>query len=342
MKKVAIVIIGDEILLGRVTDTNSGAISRVIDPTGCKVIKILTVGDNKKSIETAVNEALTTADIVFTTGGLGPTKDDITKKVLCETFNSEFVRDETVVENIKNIFSAKGLELNKLTFDQALVPANCHIIQNIYGTAPIMVFHREDKTLVSMPGVPNETEGMLPAVVNYLKNYYGLNHGFNHATRVLTGISESALAENLDAYENSLPEGFSLAYLPASPILKLRLDAPDSTDVFDDYVAELDSTLNNIKEVTLLAGEDISLAEIVIKNLKAKGLTISTAESCTGGNIAHLLTTVSGASDVFYGSVVSYANEVKSNVLDVGKETLLRHGAVSSPVVLQMVEGVAR
>lgn len=342
MKKVCIVIIGDEILLGRVTDTNSGAIARAVDSIGTRVVNITTVADNSKAIREAVDDAMTLADVVFTTGGLGPTKDDVTKNVLWEIFGGEIIRDSNITRNIEKIFEGRGLKLNQLTLDQALVPSSAHIIQNRFGTAPIMVFERNGKLLVSMPGVPYETEEMLPEVVNYLSTKLETGIGIRHESRVVTGLSESALAQQLEDFETELPESYKLAYLPNSPVILLRLDGPSYDKDYDVFLEKLDRTLESISELYILGKEDKSLAQLVVETLKSKNLTMSTAESCTGGNIAHIITGISGSSTIFNGSVVSYANTAKTEVLGVGRETIETNGAVSKPVVIQMVEGVSR
>lgn len=337
--KVSIVVIGDEILLGRVTDTNSGAISRAVDLIGGTTVSVQTVGDNREAIRDAVLRALSAGDVVFTTGGLGPTKDDITKEILREIFGGEIVRNDAVTDNIKLLFADRGLKLNSLTLDQALVPSTAHIIQNRFGTAPIMVFRQDGKALVAMPGVPYETEGMLPEVVDFIHKTITSGLGAIHSTRLVTGLSESAIAGELEAFEDSLSEKYKLAYLPDSPVIKLRLDGPADDGNFARFEEKLDSILNQIQGLTVLSKEDTTLAAEVIKRLREARLTLSTAESCTGGRIASSITSVAGASDIFKGSVVSYANSAKIDVLGVGSETLKTNGAVSRQVVAQMVDG---
>ena len=341
-RKVAVVIIGDEILLGRVTDTNSGFIARAVDQCGGKVVRISTVGDSYSAIRQAIETAFDCADIVFTTGGLGPTKDDITKTVLTDFFGGELVRDKNITENIRKIFEKRNLRLNTLTLDQALVPSSASIIQNRLGTAPIMIFSKDSKILVSMPGVPFEMEGMLPDVMAYLQERFADTVPVLHHTWIISEISESALSQKLEAFENSLPVGYKLAYLPDSPIIKLRLDSEADDGLFNLFCRKLDDTLRSIDEVFILGEGEKTLGQIVVERLARDGLTLSTAESCTGGNIARVITGVPGSSAVFNGGVVSYANSAKINVLDVGKETLEENGAVSRPVVIQMVDGVSR
>jgi nicotinamide-nucleotide amidase len=339
--KIAIVIIGDEILLGRVTDTNSGAIARTFDPEGFEIVGVTTVGDNPADITNAVRNAMTAADLVFTTGGLGPTKDDMTKHVLRDIFGGEFVRDDSVTENIKRVFSAKGLKLNQLTLDQALVPDSCRVIQNAYGTAPVMWFERDGKVLITLPGVPGETTRLLKGIVrDEVRRHFTPRTAYVHETFIVTGISESALAERLDTFEEELKDGFHLAYLPDSPIIRLRLDASgeDKEYLTAEMSRQSEKLIGLLGELMIHRG-DASVAEIAIDMAREKGLTIGCAESCTGGKIAAMFTSVAGCSDTFMGGVVSYSNDVKANVLNVSQNDLDAHGAVSQPVVEQMTKG---
>lgn len=341
MKKVAIIIIGDEILLGRVTDTNSGAIARAVDAAGAKVVSIATIGDRAEDIREAIENQLRIADVVFTTGGLGPTKDDITKRILNDIFGGSLVRDEKIVENIKEIFALKHLKLNQLTLDQALVPTSAQIIINKLGTAPIMCFEKNGKLLVAMPGVPRETEGMLPVVIDFLKDKSVFDKGVRHSSWLLTGVSESALAQYLEPFESTLPTGFKLAYLPDSPLITLRLDGNVDEESFETQESRLQTILSMCEPVTILSRGEKSLEQTVVERLVELGLTVATAESCTGGTIASMIASVPGASQVYNGSVVSYANQVKTNMLGVDAKTLAEEGAVSEPVVLQMSDGVS-
>lgn len=341
--KLAIIIIGDEILLGRVTDTNSGAISRALDSLGFETTNVFTVGDNRDAISHAVRHALTTADLVVTTGGLGPTKDDITKGVLTDIFGGTLKRDPEVTVNIHRLFAARGINVNRLTEDQALVPSSCQVIQNRLGTAPIMWFEKNSRILISMPGVPHETVGMLPDVVNHVAAHFHRDRHFAHSTFITTGITESDLAERLATWEDKLPENFHLAYLPDSPIIKLRLDGSDSDfDRLNKTISILSNQLDSLLGSLLIYRGDAPLAQIVIEHLRKRGWTLSSAESCTGGNIAHTITEIAGCSDIYVGSVVSYANTVKVKALGVNQSTLEHEGAVSEPVVKMMAEGVCR
>ncbi len=340
--KLSIIVIGDEILLGQVTDTNSGAIARTFDPLGWQVASVSTVGDDARDISDALNRAFDSSDFVITAGGLGPTKDDITKKVLMENFGGRLVRDESVSENIRRVFDLRGLRLNASTEAQAMVPSSCRVIQNLYGTAPIMWFERDGKVLVSMPGVPFETEGMLPEVARQATEHYHSDMQLLHRSAMVTGITESALSERLENYERGLAPGLHLAYLPTPGLIRLRLDGHAKVDdtefrqVFDRAFSKLCHELGR----NLIYDGDATAAEILLDTLRRRNLTVASAESCTGGAIASRITAIAGASDVYLGSVVSYSNDVKHKVLGVSVDDLAAHGAVSRPVVEQMARGV--
>lgn len=340
--QLTIIIIGNEILLGKVTDTNSGYISRTLDPFGFTTRRVITVGDDADDIRNAIEYALDDSDLVITTGGLGPTKDDITKQVLCDLYDCNLVRDKAVAENVIRIFESKGLTMNELTASQALVPSVCHVIQNEYGTAPVMWFDRDDKVLVTLPGVPHETESLISGpVLDCIKARFTPDIQYAHDTVMVTGISESALAERLAKFEETLPENAKLAYLPASPVIRLRIDVASTTDadiICNDLINKL---ILEIKELVISIG-DKSLGRVVLDTLNDKQVSMATAESCTGGMIAAAITAEPGASEWFAGSVVSYSNSVKRDVLGVSAETLERYGAVSSQTVAQMLSGVCR
>lgn len=341
---LSIIVIGDEILLGQVTDTNSGAIARTFGPTGWTVRGIATVGDSAADIAEAVRRALDASDMVITTGGLGPTKDDITKGVLMDIFGGTLVHDPEVAANIRRVFDLRGLQLNPLTVAQAMVPSGCRVVQNLYGTAPIMWFERDGKVLVSMPGVPFETEGMLPEVARLAAERFCPDVQLLHRSMMVAGITESGLAEHLDAFETSLAPEFHLAYLPTPGMIRLRLDgtstAADTTFAtrFDAAAADLKAALGHY----MIYDGDASAAEILLDRLGRRGLTVATAESCTGGTIAQRITAIPGSSASFLGGVVSYANEVKAGVLGVDAADIAAHGAVSREVVEQMAAGACR
>lgn len=341
--KLSIIIIGDEILIGQVTDTNSGAIARTFGPDGWDIASVITVGDNAGDITEAVGRALDSSDVVITTGGLGPTKDDITKTVLTRIFGGELVKDDSVTENIRRVFDLRHLQLNTSTEAQALVPTSCRVIQNRYGTAPIMCFEKDGKLLISMPGVPFETEGMLPEVAEYIRLRLAPDELHLHRSVMVSGITESALSEHLTDFEASLGQGLHLAYLPTPGLIRLRLDgtATAASDISERFDAAYRRLLECLGSLAVYAG-DADAAAIVLDALRRRGLTLATAESCTGGNIAHLLTSVAGSSDVFVGSIVSYSNSVKHRLLGVSETDLTTFGAVSQQVVEQMALGACR
>lgn len=337
--KISIIIIGDEILLGRVVDTNSSLIARTFTALGFDVAAIRTVGDDGPAIKAAIEAALAEAELVVTTGGLGPTRDDITKTVLMDVFGGELVPDAEVLANVERIFAERGLVLNELTRRQALVPSSCTVLQNRLGTAPLMWFERSGHALVAMPGVPFETRGMLPEVAAKARERFHPQLHVRRAEYTLSGISESALAEHLASFEDRLPSGAHVAYLPSPGRVVLRLDAVDMPEAdFESYKSELQELAK-----PYIAGEGVlSPAEILLARLRRRGYTLATAESCTGGNIAHAVTAVAGCSDVYLGGVVSYANEVKTDLLGVDPQAIAEHGVVSEAVVRAMAEGACR
>ncbi len=343
--KTAVIAIGDELLLGQVIDTNSGAIARMIDPAGWSLEWVKVIHDDADAITSAVDEAFRAADVVLTTGGLGPTKDDITKLTLCRYFGGELRHDETVLDNIKEVFAKRGIQLNPLTEAQALVPTSCRVIQNRVGTAPIMWFERTDgKVLVSMPGVPFETLQMFQSEVfpQLLKKYHSDTH-ISHRCVIVEGLTESKVAMQLDEWEEALPDFVHLAYLPKPGIIRLRLDG-HNTDraLLESTLDRLHAQLCNRFADHLLADSDMTPEESLLQRLRAKGLTVATAESCTGGNIAHRITAIAGCSDCYFGTVVSYDNSVKTNLLNVDPAAIETHGAVSEEVASQMAEGVRK
>ena len=342
--KVSIIVIGDELLIGQVTDTNSGWIARHISPYGWEVSDVQTVSDNAADIRRAIDRGFESAQVVLTTGGLGPTKDDITKSVLRDYFGGEMVTDPAVTENVHRIFDRRGIKMNPLTEAQAIVPSSCRVIQNRVGTAPIMWFERDGRVLVSMPGVPFETETMMAeAVFPALRVRFPSKIHIEHAVLMVTDYTESGLAMKVAPWEEALPEYLHLAYLPKPGLIRLRLDGHHEDAAF--VKAEVEREIAKLKEIlgpAVLADRDMTPAEILLDECRRRGLTVATAESCTGGNIAHELTLIPGASDVVNGGVVSYSNDVKTHVLGVNPDDIAAHGAVSIPVVRQMALGAQR
>ncbi len=338
---VEIITIGDEILIGQIVDTNSAWMARELNKDGFRVHQITSVSDNEAHIIQSLDGAFSRADIVLVTGGLGPTKDDITKQTLCTYFHTQLIHNQEVVENIKEVFAHRGNVLNPLTLGQAMVPATATIIQNKRGSAPVTWFDKEGKVLVSMPGVPFEMEWVMSnEVLPRLRERFK-TAALMHYTVLVVGISESGLAMKLTDWENELHECLKLAYLPSPGLVKLRLSGylPDKSELAAIIEAEL-VKLRLLLDNAILAEEDAPVEEVIGKLLKEKGLWIATAESCTGGNIAKQLTNVSGSSSYFKGSIVAYQNDVKVQELGVSEETLHQFGAVSQETVEEMAEGI--
>lgn len=341
---VSVIAIGDELLIGQVTDTNSGDIARALTPFGWSLRSTRTVHDSATDIRDAITQAFAESDVVLTTGGLGPTKDDITKSTLRDIFGGEMVLDSGTLENVREVFRRRGLHMNSLTESQAMVPDSCRVIKNELGTAPVMWFERDGKVLVAMPGVPFETRHAFSReVLPRLLRHFGQTATILHSTLIITDITESDLAERIADIENALPPQLHLAYLPNQGYIRLRLDATgmDETRLQKMLSDALSALRENLGD-KILAEHDATPEEILKDMLVEKGLTFATAESCTGGNIAHRFTMLPGASDVFAGGVVSYANEVKINALGVDAGTIATLGAVSEPVAAAMAEGACR
>lgn len=332
--QVTIINIGDELLIGQVVNTNASTMSRMLTAAGMDVKKTLVVGDMYSDIWVAVDEALRDSDAVLVTGGLGPTKDDITKKLLCEYFDSEVVESQMALDNVRRIFESRGYELTPVNRAQALVPKCCEVLNNDLGTAPCMWFSQESKVLVSLPGVPFEMEWLMRnRVLPKLQETFKTDI-ITTKNILVQGIGESFLSDLIEPWELSLPENIKLAYLPVAGLTKLRLTVHGSYDP---------TILKGLYDLAgkYIVGEDCeTLDELVHKTLTERGLTLATAESCTGGNIARLLTAQAGASAYFKGGVVAYSNEVKECALGVKHSTLEAHGAVSEATVREMAEGV--
>lgn len=341
--EVSIIAIGDELLIGQVTDTNSGWIARHLNPLGWSVKSVRVIGDDSEEIFRAIDAAFAQTDIVLTTGGLGPTKDDITKPTLCRYFGGELIHSPEVEQNVLEVLEKRNLKINTLTAAQAMVPSSCRVIQNRVGTAPIMWFEKNGKVLVSMPGVPFETEQMMEReVIPQLLKRFASDEHIEHRTFVVIDYMESRLAITLDEFERQIPDYIHLAYLPKPGVIRLRLTGKHRDAA--TLCAEMDRLSAMLKEIlgsSIVACEDKTLAAIAGDMLRERGLTLATAESCTGGNVAHAITAIAGSSDYFSGSVVAYSNAVKHEVLAVKKEVLAEHGAVSEPTVKAMCEGIS-
>lgn len=345
MINATIITIGDEILIGQIVDTNSVSISRHLNKAGITVSERLSIGDNAEQITRTLAEALSRTQIVIITGGLGPTKDDITKHTLAKFFCSDMREDEQVALHVKTMLEARGITFNELNHSQAMVPEKCQVLFNYHGTAPGMWFENEQgHVAISLPGVPFEMEHLMEdEVMPRLKARFSL-HTNVHRTMITSGLPESMLAERIAEWEDALPEGLKLAYLPSPNIVRLRLSAYDRDDAeatCQEIDAEFDKLYHIIPE-HIVGFEDASVQALVHDLLSQHHLTLATAESCTGGTIASRFTAMSGSSRYFLCGVVSYSNEAKRDVLGVNYDDIMRYGAVSETVVRQMAEGARR
>ncbi|MER3463606.1 MAG: damage-inducible protein CinA [Chitinophagaceae bacterium] len=339
----SIITIGDELLIGQTIDTNSAFIGQELNKIGVWVKRRIAVGDVKEEILNTLAVQSKDNQIIIITGGLGPTADDITKPALCEYFNSHIIINDAALRNVKDIFTRLNRPLIERNLKQAEVPHNCTVLQNKRGTAPGMWFEKEDVIYVSLPGVPHEMRGLITdSVVPKLRETFLLPF-IIHKTALVAGKGESEIAELIKNFEEALPKNIKLAYLPAYGMVRLRLTAKgDNSELVTKEVSEQFQTLQSLVKDWLVADEDISLQEALEKLLEEKKLFVGTAESCTGGYIAHLLTARPGASKSYKGTVVSYANETKEHVLGVSHETLIQHGAVSEETVTQMAKGAVQ
>lgn len=335
-----IISIGDELLIGQVINTNASWMADELNKNGIQVIRITAVSDGGSDIADAIAEAEKRADIILLTGGLGPTKDDITKHVLADYFNSKMVFHKPTYNQVKAIFTARKFKLTEVNKKQAEIPDNCIPLFNQHGTAPGMWFEKGNKVIVSMPGVPFEMKTLLiKQVIPRLQTKFNLSHIF-HKTIMTTGIGESMLAEKISDWEDELPDTIKLAYLPQPGIVRLRLSATGKNkNELQDEVKKHCLKLNSLIPEIIFGFDDITLEEVIGKQLKKAGLTLSSAESCTGGYIAHLITSIAGSSEYFKGSVISYSNDVKTNQLGVDPHILEINSAISREVIEQMALG---
>lgn len=350
MKQASICTIGDEILIGQVVDTNSSHISQALNSLGIKVNHMVSIGDDHDTIISSLDAELSKNDIVIVTGGLGPTKDDITKKALAELSKADsWKTDERQLEIIRRILSARGIAALDINLAQASVPETCEVIPNKLGTAPVMAFRFDESryghsaTLYSLPGVPFEAIGALPDILEDIKKHYQVSD-IHHKTVMTYGIPESVLSKMLDEWEDNLPEDIHLAYLP-DPIKGVRLRLSIYGGSRQEEEARIEAELTKLRPIlgdALYSEQDDTLQEFIGRMLSAAGKTVSAAESCTGGTISALFTAVPGSSEYYLGSVTSYANSVKTGVLGVDPEIIEKYGAVSSECVAQMAEGVRR
>ncbi len=340
--KATVITIGDEILIGQIIDTNSAWIGQQFSTLGVKIHEIISCGDDAVQIVDAIDRAKASSQIVLMTGGLGPTKDDITKKILVDYFNTELVLNEEVWEKMKAIFEKRGLQVLEINRSQAMIPKDCIMLPNMRGTAQGMWFERDGVVFISMPGVPHEMKHLMETqVIPKLQQKFTFPK-IVHATIMTAGAGESAIANMLSTFENELPPNIKLAYLPNLGTVKLRLTAFGEGD---KLVGEVEAQKQKMKALlgyhVYCDGEE-PLEAIVGKMLLAQQATVSCAESCTGGYISHLFTSISGSSRYFEGGVVSYSYDVKEKMLGVKHETLLKYGAVSEECVREMLHGLLR
>ena len=343
--KAAIITIGDEILIGQIVDTNSAFIAKSLDRIGVEIHEMISISDSKQHILDTFAKFQNKVDLVLITGGLGPTKDDVTKNTFCDYFGDELIVnkevEEHVIELIERVMNRKASQINK---DQALVPSKCTVLHNKVGTAPGMWMKKENTVFISLPGVPYEMKYLveneiIPKVVREYKRPYIL-----HKTILTYGQGESLVAERIENWENNLPDFIKLAYLPSPGRVRLRLSAKGTDKEFlETSIAENVISLSKIIGDIIVGYDDDETIETIVGHLlKQQNKTISTAESCTGGKIAQILTSVSGASNYFKGSVVSYATETKISVLGLSEELIKEHSVVSAAVVKQMAINVKR
>ncbi|WP_304516531.1 competence/damage-inducible protein A [Cecembia rubra] len=341
--KAEILAIGDELLYGQIMDTNSHWISQELDKIGVRVVRRTTVGDNRESILSAFESAEKRADIILMTGGLGPTNDDLTKPLLAEYFNCEIKLVPEALEAVRIFFERRGRELTHLNKLQAHLPTKCTYIPNELGTAPGMWFHEKGKIWMSMPGVPHEMKKLMTdQVIPRLKEIFPLPHIYHKVIKTV-GIGESWLADLIKDWEANLPPHIRLAYLPSLGQVRLRLTAFGSnTKELEQEVEQELKKLNPLIDKYIYGYNQETLEEAIGRLLKLHGKNVAFAESCSGGYISHLVTTVPGSSDYFQGAIIPYHNEFKNNILGVENDVLKKFGAVSEETVIQMAENVRK
>lgn len=338
--KATIITIGDEILIGQILDTNSRYISRALNAHGIVVAERTSIGDSRTQIVDTLDHALSQSEVVIITGGLGPTKDDITKHTLCDYFGSTLRYDEVEAEHIRTMLAARNIAFNDLNRGQAMVPECCTVLHNAHGTAPGMWFEQNGRVVISLPGVPFEMQHLIDEeVMPRLKAHFELRE-IVHRTMITFGIAESILAERISKWEDALPDHIHLAYLPAPNVVRLRLSAYEVEG--KEVRHEIDNLFEELRTIipdNIAGFEEASVEELVHNILIERGLTLATAESCTGGAIASKFTAQAGASAYFLCGVVSYSNESKSNVLGVLMSDIAQFGAVSEQVAMAMAKG---
>ncbi len=342
--KANILTIGDEILIGQVVDTNSAFIAAELNKAGIKVQRIFSVGDEPDEIIAGLDLAGNNSDFVFVTGGLGPTRDDITKQTICKYFNSVLKLNDEVLDDIRAFIGKRGLtEISELNRKQAEVPDKCTVIRNTNGTAPAMWFEKTKTHFVFMPGVPHEMKGLMTdTIIPKIKNLFSLP-AIVHKTVLTFGSFEASLAQILEDWHKQLPEGLKIAYLPGGGIIRLRfsMSGPEKQTIVNTINCELEK-LHQIIPGIIFGYDEDTMEKVVGVKLAERNLTVSCAESCTGGKISSMITSIPGSSNYFKGSVIAYSNEIKTNTLDVNADDIIKHGAVSQCVAEQMAKGVQK
>jgi len=341
--KAAIITIGDELLIGQTIDTNSAWIGAELSKSGFDVCRITSVHDRRDDIIYALNEASGKTDVVLITGGLGPTSDDITKQTLCEFFNTHLIINDEVLMMIQKMMMLRNFPMNERNRHQAEVPESCRVLKNAAGTAPGMWFEKEGTIYISLPGVPNEMKYLMTELVLPELNKRFTSQVIIHRNIMTFGTFESKLADILTDFESGLPDNIKLAYLPASGIIKLRLTGTGTDhNSLLRLITEQVGKLNKIIPEFIYAEDEESLEMVIGKLLKSAKKTVCTAESCTGGEVAHLLTSVAGSSAYYKGSVIAYANSVKTQLLGVEEDIIEKYGAVSQETVKEMAIGARK
>ncbi len=341
--QASIITIGDEILIGQVVDTNSTFMAGEISKLGIKLNEIVSISDSREAIISTLNRLAPVSDIILVTGGLGPTKDDITKKVLAEFFDCKLIRHEATLKRIEKRMEMLKIPMTEINKGQADVPDLATVLNNNEGSAPGMLLKTKNGVLFSMPGVPFEMKDiLLNEVIPYIKSNFKLPERI-YKTFLTTGVPESTLSDRLEKFETNLPEGFSLAYLPSPGCVRLRMTASaENKKWLESEFSHQEGLLEQYLGGDLYGYDEDTLSRIIGDLLHQNGLTVATAESCSGGNIASTIVSVSGASEYFRGGVVTYSNKSKEDLLNVKKESLEQYGAVSKDVVIQMAENAKK
>jgi len=338
--KAEIITIGDEILIGQIIDTNSGWIAKQLLRFEIDIVQMTSIPDTEEAISTTLKDASARADLILITGGLGPTKDDVTKKTAAKYFGTTLTRDENVLRHVTNIFESRNLKMLDINLQQADVLANCEVLFNDYGTAPGMLVNQDQKQFIFMPGVPFEMKFLMEKHVLPLLAKQDPDLFICHETILVGGIGESYLAEEIKDIEAELPPSIKLAYLPTLAFIRLRLSGKsrNKSDITLQVALFKTKLLHRLQQY-VIADYDTSIEPYLIKELSRRGATLTTAESCTGGSLAASITSVAGSSAVFLGGTIPYSNTLKQQLLEVNEETLIQYGAVSEQTAIEMASG---